>query len=436
MNIEPYYVLFPIAIILILSKLLSIVARKIGIPEVVGLLLTGVILGAITLIPFNSDWKLISNDSALTGISIIAEIGVVLIMFNAGIETDIKQIKSTGVSAMIITILGVVVPLGLGYLTSLILPPLDTPVETTLRNLFYGVILTATSVSVTVATLKELGKLNGRIGTSIVSAAILDDILGVIILSIILSLNKSVTSGSSSMGYEITMVFVKTISFFIAALVLGIIIRMIFKKLSQKYDHHRRIPLFALAVAFLYSFAAEKIFGIADITGAFFAGLIFSKMKDTVYIEKKMDIPSWILFTPVFFAKVGITTISSFKENNGISSTFIIFGIVFIFAGILGKFLGCGFGAKITKNSTKDSIRCGIGMMCRAEVCLISAQKGIDAGIISASIQPFILILILITSFLTPLLLKLSYKNEIKYEDELLSIEPTDSYYPESSSDQ
>ncbi len=411
-DFEAYKILIPIAMILLLSKLLSMGARRIGIPQVIGLLLTGVILGAVTLIPFPDNWRIISNDSASVGIAVLAEIGVVIIMFSAGLETDVKQIKKTGLAAIVITVLGVMVPMGLGFLASLILPAEETVTKTVFRNLFYGVILTATSVSVTIAALKELGKLNTKIGTAIVSAAILDDIIGVIILSVILSLDKAATVQGSNASTEIIMVFVKTILFFVFAIGAGLIIRMIFKKLSNKYDHHRRIAIFSLAVAFAYAFIAEYLFGIADITGAFFAGLILSKMKDTEYIEQKTDTSAWLLFTPVFFAKVGLSCMSSFTGGNGMNLNFVIFGITFIFAGIAGKLLGCGIGAKITKYSFKDSFRCGVGMMCRAEVCLICAQKGIDNNIISASIQPFILVLILITSFVTPLLLKISYKHD------------------------
>ncbi|MDE7264238.1 MAG: cation:proton antiporter [Anaeroplasmataceae bacterium] len=407
-GIQAFEVLLPLALILILSKLLSIGCRKIGLPQVVGMLLTGIILGLITLIPNEP----IFNSTAMEGINFIAEIGVILIMFSAGIETDLKQIKATGVAATIITILGVVVPMLFGFLVSGILPG-GFGKDYIIRNLFYGVILTATSVSVTVATLKELGKLNSKIGTAIVSAAILDDILGVIVLSVVISLNQALTSASSNVAMDILIVFGKTIGFFVFAIVLGLGLRILFKKLSKKYGHHRRLPIFGIAIAFFFSYAAEEWFGIADITGAFFAGLMLSGGKDAEYIERRTDIASYMLFTPVFFAKVGLTSLSSFKQ---IDSTFILFGFLFILAGIAGKLFGCGLGAKITKNSWKDSYRCGLGMMCRAEVCLICASKGISANIISASIQPFILCLILITSFVTPVLLKKSYKNEIPQE--------------------
>lgn len=419
--IQVFEVLLPLALILVLSKLLSIGARRIGLPQVIGMLLTGVILGCIIFIPNQP----IITESSTVGIEVFAEIGVILIMFSAGMETNLKQIKQTGVAALVITILGVIFPMTLGFVASLILGGDLGDTKTLFRNLFYGVILTATSVSVTVATLKELGRLNSKIGTAIVSAAILDDIIGVIVLSIIISLDGAMTNGASTnVSLEITMVFVKTILFFVAAIGLGLCFRWIFKKLANKYDHHRRIPIFAMALAFFYAYAAEKWFGIADITGAFFAGLVLSDLKETNYIERRADITSYLLFTPVFFAKVGLTSMSSFTDvNNAFTWQFAIFGIVFVLAGMAGKVLGCGFGAKVCKYNFKDSIRCGIGMMCRAEVCLICAQKGIDAGIISASIQPFILVLILATSFVTPVILKATYKKEL--QDEMQEMQQT-----------
>ena len=416
LKVEAFSLLLPLALILVVSKLLSISARKIGLPQVIGLLLTGLLLGLITLIPGqsgNAEYAIFSSE-ALEGISFIAEIGVILIMFSAGLETDMKQIKNTGLSAVVITLFGIIVPILFGYLASLILPPEETMAKTIFRNLFYGVILTATSVSITIAALKELGKLNTSIGTAIVSAAIIDDIIGVLILSIIISLNNTLTNASANVTADLIAVFGKTILFFIFAVSTGLALRILFKKLAEKYDHHRRIPIFAIAVAFFYSYMAEKFFGIADITGAFIAGLILSGNKDTGYIERRADVTAYMIFTPVFFAKVGLTSLTSFTSSNSFTPTFIIFGILFVLAGILSKFVGCSVGARLCKYNTKDSIRCGAGMMCRAEVCLICAQKGIEAGIIESTIQPFILILILLTSFMTPIILKQSYKNEIE----------------------
>ena len=437
-SLKVFEVLLPLALILGLSKMFSVFAKKIGLPQVVAMLAVGILIGLFRLIPGISE-NIITADG-VEGIKFIAEIGVILIMFSAGLSTDIKQIKSSGKSAIVITTMGVILPLLLGFLVAglfngftgtITIGTLE--VSKIYSNLFYGVILTATSVSVTIQTLKELGKLNSKVGTCVVSAAIIDDIIGVIVLSVVLSLSQ----GNPS---EIGIVILKTIGFFVVAIVLGILMRLLFNHLEKKYPHHRRLPIYGLAFCFLLSYLAEKAFGIADITGAYFAGLILANRQSTQYLERRTDIASYIIFTPVFFAKIGITT-----QWQAIDPTFLLFGLSFIAAGILGKVLGCGFGGKITGLSLKDSYRCGLGMMCRAEVCLICAQKGIDAGLINPNIQIFVIILIILTSFVTPLLLKFSYRNEINNDDDNTNnplvnhsvevIEQTNQYYSESIAD-
>lgn len=397
---EFYDVLLPLALILLLSKILGIFCRKIGVPQVVSMLLAGLILGLINKI-FNFSFV---GSTALEGLNFIAKIGVVLIMFSAGLETDLKQIKATGVAALIITILGVVVPLGLGFIVSTLFNGgfSNLTKENIIANLFYGTILTATSVSVTVATLKELGKLQSKVGTSIISAAILDDIIGVILLSFVIGM-----SGNSSTSEKPGKVILMTVCFFVFIFICGFLIRKIFGFLDRKDHHHRRIPIFGLVTCFLFAYLAEKVFGVADITGAFFAGLILSNNNERNYIDRRSEIVSYLIFTPVFFANIGLTT--DFSTLNG---SMIGFGICFILAGLIGKFIGCGVGALACKFTLKESIRVGLGMMARAEVCLICAQKGIDSGLIDSSIMPFILIMIILTSFVTPLLLKVTYKNE------------------------
>lgn len=436
-EIEKLDLLFPLALVLLLSKLLQMGCKKIKLPQVVGMLLAGIIVGLIKYIPNQG----ILTDSAIAGIKFLAEIGVVLIMFSAGLETNITSIKSCGLSALVVTLLGVVVPMGLGFTVAGIF----NGWENVYSNLFYGVILTATSVSVTVATLKELHRLNGKAGTIVVSAAILDDIIGVVILSIVLSLSLSGNNGveaSNTIGSLMTghnsnlailSVILDVVMFFVFTILIGIGMHYLFKYLNAKKAHRRRVPIFAIAFCFFMAWASEKWFGVADITGAYFAGLslagigkhinpIKDALKDdtTDYIERKSDVLSYMLFSPIFFANVGIN--ASF---DGLKGSMIAFGVCFILAGLIGKVLGCGAGAKITGNKWKDSLRVGIGMMARAEVALICAQKGIDAGLVDPGMSTFIVILIVISSFVTPLVLKATYKNEepIKedYNEEVFS---------------
>ena len=433
-------ILLPLALIMLLSKFFQIICKKIKLPSAVGMLLVGIIIGLVNYLPEGNALKeSILSDSAMIGIKFIAKIGVILIMFSAGLETDLKMIKSSGLSSTIVTILGVILPMLLGFVVAGIFNGFSGQVEIAGKtvnviysNLFYGVILTATSVSVTVATLKEMGKLNGKVGTIIMSAAILDDIIGVIVLSIILSLSGS-TSGSANttlgslitgriQSLSILAVLLDVIIFFIFVLCIGIVLHKVFKALNKNHPHTRRLPIFGLAICFFMSWASEEWFGVADISGAFFTGLALAgigrhinprtdELSDdtTEYIERKNAVLSYMLFSPVFFANVGINT--DFRE---LKLSMLGFGVCYILAGLLGKVVGCTIGAKITKNSWKDSFRIGIGMMARAEVALICADKGISAGLIDSGMSAFIVVMIIISSFLTPILLKLSYKKSEK----------------------
>jgi Kef-type K+ transport system membrane component KefB len=403
-----YDVLLPIALILILSKALGILCKKIGVPQVVGMLLAGLILGLVNMIPGVN----LVDSTAKEGLSFIAKIGVVLILFSAGLETDLKQIKATGVASIIITCLGVILPMALGFVVAALFNGgfVGMTKAKVISNLFYGTILTATSVSVTVATLKELNQLQSKVGTSIVSAAILDDIIGVVILSFMISMGKDISPvGTADASAKSPWVVVLlTLAFFVFVFVSGFIIRKLFNYYDKKEHHHRRIPIYGIAICFLFAYLAEKLFGIADITGAYFAGLILSDNNEKNYIDRRSDIISYLLFSPVFFANIGLTT--DFSHMN---LAMVGFGLCFVAAGLLGKFIGCGVGALTCKYSLKESVRVGLGMMCRAEVCLICAQKGVDCGLVDPNIMPFIILLIIITSFSVPMLLKLTYKNEL-----------------------
>ena len=428
-EIDTISLLLPLALILLLSKLLQMGCKRVKMPQVVGMLLAGIIIAFIDKIPGIN----LLNDSARAGIKFLAEIGVVLIMFSAGLGTNLNSIKSSGISAIVVTSLGVIVPMGLGFLVAGLFNGFGgtitledgLTVSKTWSNLFYGVILTATSVSVTVATLKEMHRLNGKAGTIIISAAILDDIIGVIVLSVILSLSGAGSSGENTLGSlmcsnDVVAVFLNVLFFFIFTIAIGVGIHYLFKYLNKKKPHTRRLPIFGLAFCFFMAFASEKFFGVADITGAYFAGLALAgighhinPIRDVLaddtsdYIERKSDVLSYMIFSPIFFANVGINA-----DFSGLKATMIGFGCCYILAGLLGKVLGCGIGAKITGNHLKDSIRIGIGMMARAEVALICANKGIDAGLVDSGMSTFIVIMIIVSSFVTPLILKLTYKNE------------------------
>jgi Kef-type K+ transport system membrane component KefB len=379
-----------IALILLFTKVFGIFFKKIGFPEVAGALLAGLVLGPSMLgIVEGSDI-----------IKLLAQIGVVMIMFTAGMETNLKQIKSVGVASVAITLGGVIVPLGLGFVAACLFNGgFGAPPDVLLSNLYYGIILTATSVSITIATLKELGKLSGKIGAAITSAAVLDDVIGLVALSFVISL-KDVSVNSLS-------VLLYTLLFFVFAVVAGIIIHFVFKFLENKYPHNRRMSIFSLAFCLLFAFLAEHIFHTTDIIGAFVAGMVLSTIKSAKYIERRIDISAYMMFAPMFFASIGINnTFGAFDIS------VMWFGIVFVIAGLLSKIIGCGLGAKICRFNVRQSLFIGIGMMPRAEVMLISVQLGIVNGFINTSFLPYALILVLVSSILAPILLKVTNDKE------------------------
>lgn len=390
--------LLPLGIILVVSKLLSKFCRKVNLPQVIGMLLAGVLIGVLNYIPTVGEFVL--SPTAVTGLGFFAKIGVILIMFAAGLDIDIKQIRVIGVPAILITMVGVAVPMVLGFGVA----QLCMPQNGIAANLFYGSILTATSVSVTVATLQELGRLNSKVGSTVVAAAILDDIIGIIVLSVVSSLGGTSSAGQS----DVLWVIIKTVLFFIAAIVVGLGASKLFTWIEKKFPHHRLLPILSVALCFLFAYSSEMIFGIADITGAFVAGLVLSVNPEHSYIERRSDIMSYMIFTPVFFANIGITT-----QITSIDSGMILFGLLFIVAGLVGKVVGCGGTALLCRYGLKDSFRVGIGMMARAEVALVCAQKGVEIGMISSSIMPFIVVLIILSSFVTPILMRASYKKEL-----------------------
>ncbi len=386
-----YSLIFDLAVILIVCKTLSIIMKKIAIPQVVGLIVAGLLIGPNVL-------GIVDKSPELT---FFAEIGVLLLMFSAGLETDLKDIKSTGLISLFVAALGVVVPLGGGYLLySLFYGFGAVGSPQFLTAIFTGVIMTATSVGITVEVLKEMGKIKSKVGTIILSAAIIDDVIGIVLLAFVSGLKDTSINPITVAG--------KTFAFFVCAIVAGFIIHKIFIVLEKYWDHHVRVPIFALSICLLFSWAAEEIFGIADITGAFMAGVIISTVKPaSEYTDTKISINSYMLFTPVFFASIGIK-ITIGLEN--LTSKIIIFSVFFALVAMICKLIGCFAAARLSKFSTKDSLRIGAGMMARGEVALIVATKGMEAGVFDPPLFTAVIALIIISSVTTPVILKSLYK--------------------------
>lgn len=384
-----------LAIIIVAAKLFGILARRLRAPQVVGEIVAGLIIGPSVL-------GLVGQNDFL---SQMAEIGVVLLMFMAGLDTDFKELIKTGPMALAVACAGVFVPLiGGTLLYSAFYGFSAIGTDGFYRALFVGTIMTATSVSITVQTLRELGRLKGKIGTLILSAAIIDDVIGIIVLTFVIGFKNP----SSNPG----AVMLNTLLFFVFSVAVGFVVYLLFKFLDKKYTHQRRIPIIGLALCFALAYVAETYFGIADITGAYVAGLILCNLKDSSYISEKMDISSYILFGPVFFASIGLKT-----EFDGFDKSLVIFSICFVVVAMLAKIVGCGLCAKCFKFSWKDSLKVGVGMMTRGEVALIVSQKGLAVGLLDSKYFTSVILLIIVSSVVTPIALKLLFKGKDLYTD-------------------
>lgn len=388
-----YRYLLDIALILLSTKLLSLLTRKFNLPQVVGALLAGVIMGPSM---FN-----ILHETEF--IKQLAELGVIVLMFTAGMESSLDDLKKSGKASFIIAALGVIIPLIGGAVVACFFNNGEiTDVSMTLQNIFIGTILTATSVSITVETLKELGKLSTRAGNAILGAAIIDDVLGILALTIITSLADPHVS--------IGMCILKIVLFFVFSVLVGNIVHILFDKWTLKYNvDKRRFVIAAFAVCLLFSFSAEEFFGVADITGAFIAGLIFSQNNESSYMMSRFETVSYMLLSPMFFASIGIGISIS---NIDLPTLFLT--ILLTIVAIITKVIGCGLGAKLCKYTNMEVIQIGTGMISRGEVALIVASKGLDLGLMSNYFIAPVIIMVIITTIVTPVFLKFVFNDKNK----------------------
>ena len=328
-------------------------------------------------------------------ISIFAEIGVVLLMFSTGLGTNLKELMRAGPIATLIACIGVFVPLvGGTLLYSAFYGFAAVGSPEFYRALFIGTIMTATSVSITVATLQELGHLKSFLGTTIVSAAVIDDVIGIIVLTCVLG-------ASSGEGTGIGGVLIQTVLFFLVAIGVGVVIHFAMKWLDKRNPHTQRITIVSMAFCFAMAYIAEQYFGIADITGAYIAGIVLCAMDDAPYVERRVDISNYVIFAPVFFASIGLKT-----DISGLTPEILLFCICFVIVALLTKIIGCGLAAKICRFNWGDSLKVGVGMMTRGEVALIVAQKGLEVGVVDPVYFTAVILLIVVSSVATPLALK------------------------------
>lgn len=399
-------IFYYLAVILLLAKSFGLLARKIGLPQVTGMVVAGLLIGFLKRFnnPDNFFLSFFMNPDEQESevLHAFSQVGVVLILFSSGLETKLSDLKKSGLAATVIAFAGVITPILFGALGAMAFLHgySEYSHDKLLNAIFVGTILAATSVGITVETLKELGKLNGKVGQTVISAAVIDDVIGIIALSIVTSLKGN---GAEQIGITL----LKAVGFFAFAIGLGILLRVYFNWEERKFPHKRRTSIFAFAMCFFYAYCSEKFFGIASITGAYVAGIMISGLDDTPFVDRKAVVSGYMIFTPIFFAYIGISAdFSSFSLNA------LWFGLAFVALGIAGKIIGCSLAAKPFGFTNKESLTVGCGMIARGEVALAVYSAGQSLIAAENGLDPLLatIMLILISSIVCPILLKLLFK--------------------------
>lgn len=382
-----------LGLILLFTKALGMVSRKFKLPQVVGAILAGLFLGP-AMLNIITETEFIDNMSKL---------GVILLMFSAGIGTDLQAFKKTGKTSFVVALFGVLVPLAGGFLITWLASSIgliqisESNGSEFLQYAFIGTILTATSVSITVEALKEMGKLNSDVGNTILAAAIIDDVMGIIVLTVVL--------GFADTSVSLWIVLLKVLAFIVVAGAISILFNKVFDRYQRVFHHDkRRFITFALVFCFFMAYIAETYFNVADITGAFMAGLAISDTQRREYIAQRTEVLGYAVFSPIFFASIGLR-VSLPSMNFGL----IVFSLILLFVASSTKIVGCGLAAKLFKFNNSEALQIGVGMMTRGEVALIIANKGANMGIMSDIFFGPIVIVVIATAILTPTLLKVVF---------------------------
>lgn len=383
-DLESYRYIFDVAIILLATKSFAILTKRVDMPQVVGALIAGLVLGPSIL-------GLLSPTEFLSQIS---ELGVIVLMFGAGLQTDMKELTRSGGSSFLIALCGVLVPLAGGFLTA---AAFNSGHEVFWENMFVGTILTATSVSISVETLKEMGKLSTRSGNAILGAALIDDILGLILLTFITS--------ASDQSVRLGLVMLKVVLFFAVTAVLGKFLHTLIQKWMDSASWNRkRFAIISLAFCFFYAYIAEEVFGVADIIGAFFIGLMISNTTRATYVNSKCETLSYMFLSPVFFASVGLKV-----SLDSMTLPTALLTVVIVLVAVFSKIIGCGLSAKICGYTKEEALRIGVGMVSRGEVALIVANKGIASGMMNPVFLVPVVLMVVVTTVITPIMLRAVY---------------------------
>jgi Kef-type K+ transport system membrane component KefB len=376
---SPIELLPMLAAILIGAKLAGRLSQRIGLPSVFGELVLGLVLGPSLL-------NLIRPNDPL---ALLAEVGVILLMFRAGLETDLVQMRQVGLAATIVALGGVLLPFGGGFALGRMFGLSDLPA------LFVGAVLTATSVSISAEVLRELGHLRGKVGATILGAAVIDDVLGVLVLSLVLGLagkgDPLIAAGQMAV-------------FFPVAWFIGDRLLPQLRKIEHLAGGQDTVLAILLGLVMLFAWAAEALGSVADITGAYLLGIVVARYTDEEHVvHHGSSALAYAFVVPVFFVNIGL------EANVTTLGAAPLFTILMVLLAIAGKVVGCGVGALTMRMSPREALQIGIGMTARGEVALVMIAAGRAAGLVNDTLFTATIVMALVTTLITPPLLRLAF---------------------------
>jgi Kef-type K+ transport system membrane component KefB len=383
-----------VGLLLVMTKACGLISTRMGQPAVLGELLAGLLLGPSLLNLLHAPF--LTNTHLEATVHELAEFGVIFLMFIAGLEIEVDELRQAGKAAAFAGVLGVIVPLLLGWGLAALFGYAFA------QALFIGVLLTATSVSISAQTLMELGVLRSRVGVALLGAAVLDDVLVILVLSLFLAV-----IGGQGGWLEIGFTIVRMALFLGGTLIIGRRVIPLLTPLVARLPISQPTVSFAVVTALLLAWSAEVLGAVAAITGAFLAGLLFARTAQKAQIDRGLQGLAYGFFVPIFFASIGLQT-----DVRALGGETVLFTVLICLIAVLGKVVGCGLGALVGGFSGRESLQIGVGMVSRGEVGLIVASVGVSAGILAEELFAVTVVMVLATTLVTPLLLRAAFRQQ------------------------